>query len=245
VATYGQYCPVARAAEVLGDRWTLLIMRELMQGAGGFNELLRGLPGISRSVLAQRMRALEHAGVVERRVGGAGRTLGYRLAPSGRDLQPVLDALGEWGAAWAFTEPTPEELEPSLLIVWIARRVTPDRLPAERTVVRFDFRRPRARFWLVLEPHDVSVCLRAPGFDSHLVVTAETREMYRVYSGETSLGEAMGAGAVSIEGPAALRRAFAGWFAWSRFAPAVRAAPEHRAELERTTAPESRVSVIA
>ena len=141
--SYGQYCPVAKASEVLGDRWTLLIVREMLGGASGFNELQRGLPGISRSVLTDRMRALERAEVIERRTGPKGRTLEYRLTPAGRDLQPVVQAIGEWGATWSITEPRPDELDPDLLIVWMARHVDRQRLPPNRTVVQFDFRDPK------------------------------------------------------------------------------------------------------
>ena len=105
--SYAQYCPVAKASEILGDRWTLLIVREMLGGASGFNELQRGLPGISRSVLTDRMRALERAEVIERRTGPKGRTLEYRLTSAGRDLQPVVQAIGEWGATWSLTEPRP------------------------------------------------------------------------------------------------------------------------------------------
>ena len=104
---YGQYCPVAKATEILGDRWTLLIVREMLGGASGFNELQRGLPGISRSVLADRMRALERAEVIERRTGPKGRTLEYRLTPGGRDLQPVVQAIGEWGRPGRSPSPAP------------------------------------------------------------------------------------------------------------------------------------------
>ena len=131
--SYAQYCPVAKATEILGDRWTLLILREMLGGASGFNELQRGLPGISRSVLTDRMRALERAEVIERRTGPKGRTLDYGLTPAGRDLQPVVQAIGEWGATWSVTEPRPEELDPYLLIVWMARHVDRRRLPPNRT----------------------------------------------------------------------------------------------------------------
>ena len=154
--SYSQYCPVAKATEILGDRWTLLIVREMLGGASGFNELQRGLPGISRSVLTDRMRTLERAEVIERRTGPKGRTLEYRLTPAGRDLQPVVQAIGEWGATWSFTEPRPDELDPDLLIVWMARHVDRQRLPLNRTVVRFDFRDPKRRYWMVLEPAEVS-----------------------------------------------------------------------------------------
>src|SRR5262245_66405070 len=114
--SYAQYCPVAKATEVLGDRWTLLIVRELLGGASGFNELQRGLPGISRSVLSDRMRALERTEILERRTGPRGRTLEYRLTPAGRDLQPVLQAIGEWGATWSLTEPRSAEHDPGLVV---------------------------------------------------------------------------------------------------------------------------------
>lgn len=141
--SHAQYCPVAKATEILGDRWTLPIVREMLGGASGFNELQRGLPGISRSVLTDRMRALERAEVIERRTGPQGRALEYRLTPAGRDLQPVVQAIGEWGATWSFTEPRADELDPSLLIVWMARHVEYQRLPPNRTVVQFDFRDPK------------------------------------------------------------------------------------------------------
>ncbi len=172
--SYAQYCPVAKTTEILGDRWTLLIVREMLGGASGFNELQRGLPGISRSVLTDRMRALERAKVIERRTGPKGRTLEYRLTPGGRDLEPVVQAIGEWGATWSITEPRPEELDPYLLIVWMARHVDRQQLPPDRTVVQFDFRDPKQRYWMVLEPAEVSVCLQHPGFDVDLDVIVDT-----------------------------------------------------------------------
>jgi DNA-binding HxlR family transcriptional regulator len=235
--SYAQYCPVAKATEILGDRWTLLIMREMLGGASGFNELQRGLPGISRSVLADRMRALERAEVIERRTGPTGRTLAYRLTAAGRDLQPVVQAIGEWGATWSFTDPRPEELDPDLLIVWMARHVDRRRLPPGRTVVQFDFRDPRRRFWMVLEPSEVSVCLQHPGFAVDLEVEVDTATLYRVYLGQAELSDARRAGALAMSGPRALQRGFGRWFTWSAFAPASRAAQERRAAASRIAAP--------
>jgi DNA-binding HxlR family transcriptional regulator len=226
--SYAQYCPIAKGSEILGDRWTLLIVREMLSGASGFNELQRGLPGISRSVLTDRLRALERAEIVERRTGPRGRTLAYRLTPAGRDLEPVVQAIGEWGVTWAFTDPRAEELDPDLLIVWMARHVNREQLPAERTVIQFDFRNPAKRYWMVLEPSDVSVCLQHPGFDVDLEVRVDTATLYRIYLGRAELGAAMRARKLAMSGPRALQRAFGRWFAWSAFAPASRSADERR-----------------
>jgi DNA-binding HxlR family transcriptional regulator len=241
--SYAQYCPVAKATEILGDRWTLLIVREMLGGASGFNELQRGLPGISRSVLTDRMRWLERAQVIERRTGPRGRTLGYRLTPAGRDLQPVLQAIGEWGATWSFTEPRPEELDPDLLIVWMARHVDRNRLPPNRTVVQFDFRDPERRYWMVLERSDVSVCLKHPGFHVDLDVIVDTTTLYRVYLGQAELRDAIRARRLTMSGPRTLQRGFGLWFTWSAFAPTSRSAEERRAAASRLASPQ-RVRVI-
>jgi DNA-binding HxlR family transcriptional regulator len=235
---YAQYCPIAKASEVLGDRWTLLIVRELLGGARGFNELQRGLPGISRSVLTDRLRSLERAEIVERRTGPKGRTLGYGLTLAGRDLEPVVQAIGEWGATWSFTDPRPDELDPDLLIVWMARHVDRAQLPLDRTVVRFDFRDPAKRYWMVLEPREVSVCLQHPGFDVDLQVGVDTATLYRVYLGRADLGGALRARKLTLSGPRALQRAFGRWFAWSAFAPASRRAEERRKAASRLASPE-------
>src|ERR687898_719619 len=207
--SYAQYCPIAKASEILGDRWTLLIVREMLGGASGFNELQRGLPGISRSVLTDRMRALERAEIVERRTGPTGRTLDYRLTLAGRDLEAVVQAIGEWGVTWAVTDPRAEELDPYLLI-----------------------------YWMVLEPSEVSVCLQHPGFDVDLQVTVDTATLYRVYLGRAELGGALRARKLTLSGPRALQRAFGRWFAWSAFAPASWQADERRTAASRLAGPQ-------
>ena len=207
---YGQFCPVAKAAEIVAERWTLLVLRELLCGSRRFSDLHRGVPLMSRTLLADRMRALERAEVVQRRTGPTGRTLEYRLTPAGRDLQPVVQAIGEWGATWSFTEPRAEELDPDLLIVWMARHVDHRRLPSDRTVMQFDFRDPKRRYWMVLEPADVSVCLQHPGSAVDLHVGVYTAALYRVYMGRVELGDAMRAGLLTLSGPRALHTRSAG-----------------------------------
>jgi DNA-binding HxlR family transcriptional regulator len=223
--SYGQYCPVARATEILADRWTPLIVRELLAGASRFNEIERGLPGISRTLLAERLRGLERAGVLERRAAADGRTTDYRLTPAGADLQRVIDAVGEWGAHWAFGDPKPDELDPGLLLWRMRRRIHLERLPRRRVVVQFDFQGARCEsYWLVLDPAEISVCLHHPGFDVDLVVTADLAAFYRVWLGRTPLGEVVRAGLVELDGVEELQKVFWDWFAWSPLADAVRAA---------------------
>lgn len=225
---YGQYCPVARAAEIFADRWTVLILRELLAEVAQFNELGRGLPGASRSLLAERLDRLVRAGVLGRREAGRGRPVEYRLTTAGRALQPLIDAMGAWGARWAFGEPRPTELDPIVLLWWMRRRVRHDQLPRARMVIRFEFRgTPRPSYWLVLRPGEASVCLKEPGLDVDLAVAADIAAFYRVWLGRTALAGALRHGEVRLDGAPADVRGFPRWFAWSPMAGAVRAALPH------------------
>jgi DNA-binding HxlR family transcriptional regulator len=224
VHEYGQYCPVARAAEILADRWTPLIVRELLAGIRHFNELERGLPGISRSLLVDRLRRLEDATILERHVAGH-QHVEYRLTDAGQALQQIIDALGGWGAQWAFGEPRPTELDPLVLLWWMRRRVNTERLPRRRVVLQFEFRGAhRGTYWLILRPDDVSVCLQHPRFPMDLVVRADIAAFYQVWLGRLAYTTAVEQRRLSLEGAPGLVRAFPGWFAWSPMRDAVRAA---------------------
>jgi DNA-binding HxlR family transcriptional regulator len=222
MTTYGQYCPIARAAELLGDRWTLLILREMVCGSHGFNELARGLPRISRGVLAARLRQLEGNGLVARSHDG------YELTEAGAELEPLLIGLGEWAARFGFEDPKPDELDPTLLMWWVRRGVDRSQMPRRRTVIEFRFRSEEQRYWLVVEPEDVpdgvSVCYRDPGFDIDLVVHSDVRTMYRIWLGREELRDAMRADRVRVNGDRRLVRGFPGWLELSPLAAAVRAA---------------------
>jgi DNA-binding HxlR family transcriptional regulator len=225
---YGQYCPVARASEILADRWTPLIVRELLAGIRHFNDLDRGLPGISRALLVERLRRLERSGLVERRAV-EGRVPEYHLTQAGRELQRVIDVLGGWGARWAFGDPRRTELDPLVLLWWMRRRVHRHRLPPGRVVMEFDFHGTRrGTYWLLLQRSDVSVCLQHPKFAVDLRVTADIAGFYRVWLGRISLGEALREHLIRLDGVPTVVRAFPRWFAWSPMADAVRAAsPRH------------------
>lgn len=226
---YGQYCPVSLGSEVLADRWTPLILRELTLGNTRFNEIERCLPGISRSLLVQRLRHLERKGVLQRVPIAPGRGSEYHLTPAGKDLEPVIMALGEWAVRWLFAEPEPEEVDPVGLTWWMHRRVDPAAVPDERVVIELDYQgTERLVIWLVLDRGEPSVCIKHPGFDSDLVVTTDPVAMMRVFSGIDTLDEAKARGTVRIDGVPRLAREFGNWFLWSPFHAAVRQVAEAR-----------------
>lgn len=229
VNKYGQYCPVARAVEILGDRWTLLIVRDVLCGTHHFNELERGLPGIPRALLAERLRRLQQVGVLDRQVGSDGRQVSYQLTEAGKELKQVIDVLTQWGAKWAFGEPEPAELDPVLLLWWMHDRVCSDQLPQQRIVVKFVFHGTRkGNYWLVLRPGDTSVCLKHPGFDSDVLVTADLAAFYQVWLGRITLADAMRDQRVELDGTPTLIRAFPRWFALGPAAAVVRAVADRQ-----------------
>lgn len=220
---YAQYCPVALASSVIAERWTPLIVRELVLGGRRFNEIDRGLPGISRSLLKQRLDHLERKGVVTRVELSNGRGHEYQLTPAGRDLEGVIMAVGEWAVKWMFSEPEPREVDPVTLTWWMSRRIVLDAVPAHRTVVEFDYGGDDpTRIWMVMERRETSVCTDPPGFEVDVVVSTEPVELMRVFSGITTYRDALASGTISVAGPSSLTRALPHWFAWSPFAPAVR-----------------------
>jgi DNA-binding HxlR family transcriptional regulator len=222
VRGYGQYCPVAKAAEVLGERWTMLIVRDLITGAHRFTDLHRGLPGISRTLLSERLRRLEADGLVERRPSDSGRGE-YWLTPLGQDLEPALLAIGEWAVRNFGREPRRDEMDPDILMLWIERMARRDAFPRDRVVARFEFRGSRPpRSWLVVEDQSPSVCHDDPGFEADLVISSDLLTLNRVFAGRLALSAAMRTGSLTLEGSAEHRRAFTKWFGVSPFAPAAR-----------------------
>jgi len=214
---YGQYCPIAKAAEVFAERWTPLVVRNLYLGAETFSEILEGVPRMSRTLLADRLRTLERQGIVTHQRSASGRGGRYHLTPAGRELADVCLALGEWGARWL--EVTPVDHDP-FVVLWAWKRlVAVDRLPAHRVVVRFALTdRPRDRFWLLLARDGVELCVRPPGLDEDLVVTTDTETLVRVHMGRLELREAERRELWRTEGTPELVRAFPTWGGLSEFA---------------------------
>lgn len=195
----------------------------MVLGSTRFNDIERGLPGISRTLLAQRLRHLERKGVLARRPARSGRGSEYHLTPAGQDLEPVIMAIGEWAVRWMFAEPDPADVDPVAMTWWMHRRVDTSRLPDRRVVIEFNYLGVNATvIWLVLDRGEPSVCVKHPGFDSDIIVTTDAASFMRVFSGIDTLADARRRGTVAIDGPPALTRAFGSWFLWSPFAPAVR-----------------------
>jgi DNA-binding HxlR family transcriptional regulator len=202
MTSYGQYCPISRSAELLGDRWTIHIIRDLLTGASRFNELIRGNPGLSRALLSKRLRQLQAAGVIEQADDGS-----YWLTESGRDLQPVVFGLATWGARWAFGEPTAEELDPDLLLWWLHRQLDTSSIPSDRFTVYVAFTDHRKKYWIVVE-QDASLCLSDPGFDVDVTLRADRVGLYQTYLGRMSLAQAVRDGTIALDGSQKAVRTF-------------------------------------
>jgi DNA-binding HxlR family transcriptional regulator len=218
---YGQFCPVAQALEVVGERWTLLIVRELLNGNYRFNELLLGVPLMSRSLLSQRLKTLEAAGLVERAARADSDVIEYRLTQAGRELEPIVMTLGIWGTRWVRHELKQSDLDPVLLMWDLRRNLDAKQLPDRRTVVQFWFRDvavKRSRYWLVVERPQIELCLTNPGFEVELKIETTLRTMVDVWLGGRNVKEALREGAIELTGPQRLTRAFPSWLLLSPFA---------------------------
>ncbi len=218
VRTYGQYCPIARGAEIFAERWTPLIVRNLHLGCGSFSEILEGAPGLSRTLLSQRLRQLERLGVVRSAPKPGGRGHRYELTSAGHDLFKVCVSLGEWGARWL--EIAPENLDPFVALWSMCTALRRDRLPDRRVVIRFDFAggpRPE-RYWLLVERGDTEICKTNPGLDEDLYITAEAEAFVKWHAGQLSWAQAIRDDRIQVDGHPSLVRAFPTWNARSMFA---------------------------
>ena len=217
-SSYHQFCPVAKAMELFDERWTLLVVRELVTGSEHFNELRRGLPRMSPTLLSQRLHQLVNAGIVERRVEG--KDVRYVLTQAGRELQPVVESLGAWGVRWV-GELGDEDLDPKLLLWDMHRNIDQSAVPEGRTVLWFRFpdASPDLRdWWLVISGAQADICDVDPGFEVAVRVTGSLRSLVEVWRGDQSWSAALRSGAVEVQGPESLRRAVPHWFKLSSFA---------------------------
>ena len=239
--SHGQYCPVARAAEILTQRWTLLILRDLLGGIRRFNDLRRGVPLMSPSLLSQRLKHLERYGLVAR-VSHAG-AVEYHTTPAARELRPIIELLGAWGQRWVRNQLIDDELDVNLLMWDLSLRVDPKCFGSGRTVVGFEYTdRPRLKkgdwptdkWWLVMTDGEGELCLRDPGFDVDLYVVTDLRTMTKVWMGDIPVREALRSGAIELNGSRSLANSFERWLPLS-----------HHAQHERPPTPLNLVRILA
>jgi DNA-binding HxlR family transcriptional regulator len=218
MTAFGDFCSYNKAIEHLGDRWSLIIVKELaMYGARGFNAIADALPGVSRSVLARRLRKLEELGLIVRDPSVRARLAPYRLAPAGEQLVPTLLSLDTWAKRWVPEDPALVRRDPSVITFWLSHRVDLDHLPDRQVVIAFDIGGPRAQQqWLVLARGTApSICVEDPklGQDRYVYVEADASSLYPVSRGECSWATALADGSVRLYGEPKLVKGLPGWFA--------------------------------
>jgi len=222
---YGQFCPIAKATEILGERWTILILREVLMGGRRFNELQRGLGDISPALLTSRLKSLEQQGILARRRISGQRGHEYFPTPACEQFLPVIIAIGEWGLSWTRDMLVQDDFDIDFLMFYLERSVDPEKLPGDETVIRFQFTElvEQRNWWLLVDRSSVQVCLTAPARDVDVYFTTTVRTMHDVWMGDRSYRDAVNAEDLIIEGEPALTRNISNWLRPSAFAASPRA----------------------
>jgi len=217
---YGQFCPIAKASDIIGEKWTILIIRELLMGGSRFSDLQRGLGSISPTLLSKRLSDLEACGLLIRKKMQGQKGHRYFPTDSCRELLPVLVALGEWGMRWARSHLSGQDYDMDLLLLYLQRSILPDNLPAVETVIRFKFTdmTEGGNWWLVVSESEVDICDQDPGKDVDIYFTTTVRTMTDVWMGDISYRKATSDDTLSIIGPKALTRDVTRWMQNSIFA---------------------------
>jgi DNA-binding HxlR family transcriptional regulator len=216
---YGQFCPIAKASEVLGERWTHLVIRELGAGSEAFNDLRKGLPRMSPSLLSARLKSLEAAGVVLRTESDEG--VRYTLTEAGRELKPIMLAMGTWGRRWVPGNVDREDLDPGLLMWDIHRTMNAEYFGAERKVLLFEFSDYTSKFrrwWLVIKNGEVDVCMKDPGYEIDLQVLTDVNTLTGIWMGDIAPGQAIRTRLLRLTGPSKLKRDISKWLGTNYFA---------------------------
>ncbi len=211
--SYGQFCPVALTSELLAEKWTPLVLRELILGSRRFADVHRGVPLMSPTMLTRRLRELEHAEVVVRRLSRDGK-MEYHLTKAGQALTPIVMGFAKWGKDFARMRMRPGDVDPGLLIWEIRRWIDTSALPKSRSVILFRFpqaSRRRQFWWLVAERGEVDLCLLSPGLDVDLTIDADLPTLARLWRGDVTAQQAVGSGKIRMSGSAQLARTFGRW----------------------------------
>ena len=220
--TYGQFCPVARTSELLAERWTPIIIRNLLNGCRSFSEIRQGAPGIPTALLTKRLDTLERHGIIERERLPGRRGSSYRLTEQGHDLKAVCEAMGQWGARWLEIEP--HHKDPAYVLWATAKLVDPDLLPDRTVVVRFELTdRPGDSYWLLLRKPIPELCTKGTGYVEDVIARTDAGCLIDIHLRRISYQDARQAGRLCLEGPRQLTDGFLTWIRPSPYAAADRA----------------------
>ncbi|TXS95969.1 helix-turn-helix transcriptional regulator [Parahaliea maris] len=217
---YGQFCPISKALEILGEKWTLLIIRELLMGGTRFNELQRGLASISPSLLTRRLASLEQDGLLAKRKIAGQKGYEYFPTESCKELLPVLEQVGSWGMRWARNNLVENDFDIELLMLYMERSIDPEKLPGRQAVICFNFTDVTEfqRWWVVVEEEDVDVCVHDPGKEVDVYINVELRAMCELWMGDVSYRRAQADKRLQLLGDPALTRSIGSWITPSIFA---------------------------
>lgn len=219
MTSYGQFCPVAKAAEIIATRWTPLILREMILGSSHFNDIHRGVPLMSRTLLSARLKDLERLGVIKRVLSKSRNAKEYRLTRMGDELKPIVIALGAWGQKWVESAYESDDWDAGVLMWDIRRRINVQTIRTQKTVIQFDFDdapKEMKRWWIVVENGEVDLCQRDPGFDVDLYVTSDVRTLSRVWIGQRRLSKEIVADRIYLSGDKRLIGSIAKWFSLAK-----------------------------
>lgn len=236
---YGQYCPLALAAELLCERWTMLVISRVIDGCTQFNAIHRGVPRISPAMLTKRLRQLEHAGLLKSEPSSKGKPRTYELTSAGKELAPLIDSLAVWGQRWARDMCT-DDLDPGFLAWSMHTRLDSARMPPGRTVIAFEFSgapRDCRQFWLVNDDGKVDMCLKDPGYEVDLFVRANLRHFVEAWRGIRDLRTEIRARRIELVGAPGLIRSFPDWLRLSGLAGNPRLRPGRELRLMRIERP--------
>jgi DNA-binding HxlR family transcriptional regulator len=216
---YGQFCPVAKATEIIGEKWTLLVIRELLMGGTRFNELQRGLSHISPTMLSKRLDSLAEHGLVLKKKIPAQKGFEYFATKSCQELLPIIQSLGDWGMRWARSNLTEKDYDVELLMVYLKRSIVQEKFVGKETVIRFKFTdiEEYPDWWLVVTGDDIDLCVNDPGKDVDVYFTSNVKTMADIWMGDTTYRKAIRAGNLKIVGDRNLTNNITAWMANSIF----------------------------
>lgn len=217
---YGQFCPIAKASEILGEKWTILIVRELLMGGTRFNQLQRGLGLISPTILTKRLVQLEEHGLVHRKRIRGQRGFEYYPTESCKELLPILLSLGSWGMRWARINLTESDYDVALLMLYLERSIVADKLPGNAAVIQFHFKdiKDIADWWIVVSDTQVDICTTDPGKDVDVYFNTTVKTLADVWMGQRTYKKAIAAGDLVVTGPRSLTRSIESWMTNSVYA---------------------------